>query len=377
MAVTVKSGRWHDPTVWDTGAVPGIGDSALVQHLIVADEDVVVGDGSETALTLIKPLVCLGSLSVIGKIKGEGAECGLVFINEGRWVLYASGGIEIPPISQEALRALWDTEFGTEMPQGLIIPIGGNITSEFYLSPNYHDLITPLLPQIKDLSGVLAATHDPTNPENAIKVVLGVIDGSTLIPPSTLMSTINTLKGFEQAASDTTASLTINPTLPIPPTLITYAWMRETLGDRVLSVEETNNTIIVQIKGDIDPNITVRLITLASNTVATRSPTRLEGMETNDLALVIQIIRLSPTRLEGMETIVFVPPSLSPHLSPTRLEGMETDKCHGLPDLPRLSPTRLEGMETFSMIAKFFLLTSLRPALRGWKRNQFLLSFAK
>jgi len=272
MAETVKSGRWHDPTVWDTNEVPEIGVKAVVKHLIVADEDVAAGDGTDEALVLHKPLICLENLSVVGKIKGEGSECGLVFISEGRWVLYASSGIEIPPISHQTLMDLWETEFGTAMPQGLIIPIGGSIDGEFYFSPNYHDIITPLMPQIKGLDGVLTVTHNPLNPATSIKVLLSPITRDGLITPDKLLSTLNILEGYERTVSDTNPAFTINPTLTAPISLMVFAWMKETMGDRVIAVEETNETLVVKIKGSVDPTETVRAITVATNTIAVIEP---------------------------------------------------------------------------------------------------------
>ena len=48
MAMTVKSGRWSDPTVWDTGAVPGAGAMAhiMAPHQIIYDResDVILED---------------------------------------------------------------------------------------------------------------------------------------------------------------------------------------------------------------------------------------------------------------------------------------------------------------------------------------------
>lgn len=48
MAMTVKSGRWSDPTVWDTGAVPGAGAMAHIKapHQIIYDResDVILED---------------------------------------------------------------------------------------------------------------------------------------------------------------------------------------------------------------------------------------------------------------------------------------------------------------------------------------------
>ena len=41
MAMTVKSGRWSDPTVWDTGVVPGAGAMAHIKapHQIIYDRE--------------------------------------------------------------------------------------------------------------------------------------------------------------------------------------------------------------------------------------------------------------------------------------------------------------------------------------------------
>ena len=48
MAMTVKSGRWSDPTVWDTGVVPGAGAMAHIKapHQIIYDResDVILAD---------------------------------------------------------------------------------------------------------------------------------------------------------------------------------------------------------------------------------------------------------------------------------------------------------------------------------------------
>ena len=48
MAMTVKSGRWSDPTVWDTGVVPGAGAMAHIKapHQITYDasSDVILED---------------------------------------------------------------------------------------------------------------------------------------------------------------------------------------------------------------------------------------------------------------------------------------------------------------------------------------------
>ena len=56
----------------------------------------------------------------------------------------------------------------------------------------------------------------------------------------------------------------------------------------------------------------------------TRSPTRLEGMETATDKGALSLLRMSPTRLEGMETDGLVRAAVAEELSPTRLEGMET-----------------------------------------------------
>jgi hypothetical protein len=271
MAQTVQSGRWHDSSIWDAGRVPTIGDSAILNHLVYADADVVVGDGSDTALVLNKPLVCLGHLSVVGKIKGVGTEGGLVFINDGRWIMYASNGIDIPPISQQALSDLWENTFGTSLPQGLIIPVSGRIDGEFYFSPNYHDIITPLKEQIKALNGVYTATHDPTDPANAIKVLISAVTGDGFADANTLLSTLSALEGFEGAVSDFT-TLNITPTFLAPLPLTAFLWMRKVLGDAVLSATETDTTLIFNLKGSLDPTELVRTISLATNTISAIEP---------------------------------------------------------------------------------------------------------
>jgi hypothetical protein len=271
MAQTTQSGRWHDPAVWDIGRVPTIGDSATLNHLIYADANVSVGDGSDTALVLNKPLVCLGHLSVVGKIKGVGAEGGLVFINDGRWIMYASNGIDIPPISQQALSDLWDVTFGTPLPQGLIIPVSGRIDGEFYFSPNYHDIITPLKEQIKAMDGVYAATHDPTDPANSIKVLLSAVTSAGFANANTLLSTLSAIEGFESAVSDFT-TLNINLTFLAPLPLTAFLWMRQVLGNIVLSATETDTTLIFNLKGSLDPTELVRIISLATNTISTIEP---------------------------------------------------------------------------------------------------------
>jgi hypothetical protein len=271
MAQTVQSGRWHDPSVWDTGRVPTIGDSATLNHLIYADANVAVGDGSDTALVLTKPLVCLGHLSVVGKIKGVGTEGGLVFINDGRWVMYASNGIDIPPISQQALSDLWDATFGTPLPQGLIIPVSGRIDGEFYFSPNFHDIITPLKERIRGLAGVFTATHDPTDPANAMTVLLEAVTGTGFVDAQTLLATLNSIEAFKGAVSDFT-TLTINPTFLAPLPLTAFLWMRQVLGDTVLSATETDTTLIFNLKGSLDPTELVRTISLATNAISTIEP---------------------------------------------------------------------------------------------------------
>ena len=58
------------------------------------------------------------------------------------------------------------------------------------------------------------------------------------------------------------------------------------------------------------------------------------------------LLTKSPTRLEGMETLISQDGKTEHALSPTRLEGMETKMVTlSLQQLCR-SPTRLEGMET-------------------------------
>jgi len=125
-----------------------------------------------------------------------------------------------------------------------------------------------------------------------------------------------------------------------------------------------------------------------------KSPTRLEGMETNHSRYIQNQFHLSPTRLEGMETGFRKRLFNTSKKSPTRLEGMETQICAGLlrygckslrPALrgwkrvikygkvfrSNVSPTRLEGMETF--VTEPFTTSSLsclRPALRGWKLHK-------
>ena len=54
----------------------------------------------------------------------------------------------------------------------------------------------------------------------------------------------------------------------------------------------------------------------------------------------------SPTRLEGMETMSSLKDQCPKPSSPTRLEGMETFYTAQYLDQVDKSPTRLEGMET-------------------------------
>lgn len=271
MAQTTQSGRWHDPTVWDIGRVPAIGDSATLNHLVYADANVTVGDGSDTALVLNKPLVCLGNLSVVGKIKGMGTDGGLVFINDGRWVMYASNGIDIPPISQQTLSDLWNATFGTPLPQGLIIPVSGRIDGEFYLSPNYHDIITRLKGRIKGIAGVLTASHDPNDPANAMTVLLEAVTDTGFMDAPTLLTTLNTIDALKGAVSDFT-TLNVTPTFLAPLPLTAFVWMRQALGDAVLSTTETDTTLIFNLKGSLDPTELVRTISLATNTISTIEP---------------------------------------------------------------------------------------------------------
>ena len=58
--------------------------------------------------------------------------------------------------------------------------------------------------------------------------------------------------------------------------------------------------------------------------------------------------------------------------SPTRLEGMETDLKLDDQEAVLASPTRLEGMETWTKREVSLNPSRLRPALRGWKRNNCL-----
>ena len=271
MAQTIQSGRWHDSSIWDTGRVPTIGDSATLNHLIYADANVAVGDGSDAALVLNKPLVCLGHLSVVGKIKGVGSDGGLVFINDGRWVMYASNGIDIPPISQHALSDLWNAAFGTPLPQGLIIPVSGRIDGEFYFSPNFHDIITPLKERIMGLAGVFTATHDPTDPASAMTVLLEAVTGTGFVDAQTLMATLNSIEAFKGAVSDFT-TLNITPTFLAPLPLTAFIWMRQVLGNIVLSATETDTTLILNLKGSLDPTELVRTISLATNTISAIEP---------------------------------------------------------------------------------------------------------
>ncbi len=49
-ATTVKDGNWSDPTVWNTGVVPGAGDVAVIDNNITITSDTTIGDGSDSTV---------------------------------------------------------------------------------------------------------------------------------------------------------------------------------------------------------------------------------------------------------------------------------------------------------------------------------------
>jgi len=78
-----------------------------------------------------------------------------------------------------------------------------------------------------------------------------------------------------------------------------------------------------------------------------KSPTRLEGMETNGTVYnAIGHRRLRPA-LRGWKPFTFSHREDLRGTSPTRLEGMETHSALQGKEKSTASPTRLEGMETF------------------------------
>ncbi len=270
VAVTVASGDWFSPTIWDTGAVPSLGDKAVVNHVVYAEQEVVVGDGSLNALSLTAPLVCFKSLSVNGRVVGATPNGGLfIKSDEGFWVFYASGGIELPPVSQETLNSLWETFFGQPLT-GFFFPVSGRIDKEVFLSPNYHALITPLLSQIKNLKGVVAATHDVTDPLRKINVAVDLfLSDSTLLAPHEALETIRQVKVTETAAAAFVDGFAISVGFLTATPLAVFLWAKTSLSDKIIGVKTENNKHVLMLKGSINPQEATRTLVQAQQTVGT------------------------------------------------------------------------------------------------------------
>lgn len=51
---SIASGNWSDPSIWDTGTVPGDGDTVIINagHTVVIDQDLTIGDGSAGCIAI-------------------------------------------------------------------------------------------------------------------------------------------------------------------------------------------------------------------------------------------------------------------------------------------------------------------------------------
>lgn len=256
---TVQSGSWHNSAIWDLGRVPTVGDRAEVNHLVYAEQKVVVGDGSLNALVLNAPLVCFDDLSVIGRVRSNSTTAGLFFLKQTLdWVFYASEGFHIPPMSQEALTDLWESVFGSSPPEGYLIPIAGTINTETVFMPNQHPISDPLKNR---LAGIVLNIHlKPADPRSKMTAYVSPLDQFGLVSPSDLLNTINTIKAIKASATDINADYDIEVNLLTDWVMFVWLWAKMLIGDATVKVTETEtdfNIIVAQPSDLSDATLTI------------------------------------------------------------------------------------------------------------------------
>lgn len=258
---TVKSGDWHDNTVWDLGRKPTAGDRAIVNHLLFASDKVTVGDGSTKALELGAPLVCYSDLSVIGRIVSNSSTAGLFFLKPSLdWVFYASAGFQIPPMSQQALIDLWNSVFGNNPPQGYLFPIAGYINTETVFMPNQHPISDAIKIRLTTVPQVLNSHLDPANPKNAVIVYLSALSDTGLINPTVLLSLTGQISQINTSATDINDNYKVKAVLLIEPKTFIYLWAKGLVGNAVLRVTETTNAYTVWVAQTENLNDTVLML---------------------------------------------------------------------------------------------------------------------
>ncbi len=72
---TVGHGNWHDPLVWDLGAVPSPGDDIIINHLITAATNIAIGPAGTLNIGISGRLT-FGVLQLSGFLRNDGALIG-------------------------------------------------------------------------------------------------------------------------------------------------------------------------------------------------------------------------------------------------------------------------------------------------------------
>ncbi len=261
---TAQSGEWFTATTWSPQGVPALGDSVIINHLVYAEQTVIVGSGESNTVMLTKPLVCFKNLYVLGGLQGTG-DGGLFFLSDSMdWVFYASEGFSLPPVSQETLESIWGT-----IPEGYLLAVSGQVPADAYLAPHRHEILTPLLQALRQQPEVFAAHHHINDPLYQGQVILTLYDADgNLLTPSTLTSFVQSLQAQAGAATTLKTQLSWTIGFAVDARMALFLWLKDKIADGVVGVKETNDAFEVLLKRVTNPNDAVRTLAQAQGIIA-------------------------------------------------------------------------------------------------------------